>query len=119
MGDDDVEAPPGVAPSNSQAPMSAQARTGAAMRTADFTCTPPTRGACGAPVVARDPTAVLCQKTEYFLGSRDASALFVRWVPTTPVRIYSKRSGSLREISSHSGWNENQPAACPAELSRV
>ena len=36
MVDVDAAAPPGAAPSNSQAPMSAQARTGAAMRTADL-----------------------------------------------------------------------------------
>ena len=36
-------APPGAAPRKSQAPMSAQARTGTALRTTDFTCTPLTR----------------------------------------------------------------------------
>ena len=87
------------------------------MRTADFTCTPLTRGA-GERSRGCETLRGACQKAEYLSCRRD-SRLCVRALRRRDVEIYSKRSGSLREISSHSGWNENQPAACPAELSRV
>ena len=67
-----------------------------------------------------DPTAALCQKAEYFVVHAGRVGFVGALGFRGPRRgIYSKRSGSLREISSQSGWNENQPAACPAELSRV
>ena len=39
-------------------------------------------------------------------------AVGARRVPGGHVR-HSKRSGSVRQISCHSGWKLNQPAKCP------